>query len=111
MFKVSIIRLISKNTRKLLVCIFLVAAYSTLLLYMVIQFSPNFLDIVAPQNESRLHSIPITAEYFADQQKYYLPILLHIDIIALVGFTTIMSTESLFATYIQHAIGMFAIAR
>ncbi|XP_070159834.1 odorant receptor 10-like [Polyergus mexicanus] len=73
-------------------------------------FFAHFLDIVAPRNESRLHSIPLTAEYFADQQKYYLPILFHIDIIALVGLTTMISTECLFAAYIQHAIGMFEIA-
>lgn len=87
------------------------AAYSALFIYILIQFTPDFLDIVAPRNESRLHSILLTAEYFADQQKYYLPILLHIDIIALVGLTTMISTESLFAAYIQHAIGMFEIAR
>lgn len=86
-------------------------AYSALFVYTLIEFMPDFLDIVAPRNESRLHSIPLTAEYFADQQEYYLPILLHITIIALVGFTTMISTESLFAAYIQHAIGMFEIAR
>lgn len=85
--------------------------YSILLIYVFVQFAPNFLDFIAPRNESRLHSIPIAAEYFADQQKYYLPILLHIDTIVLVGLTTVMSTETLFAAYIQHAIGMFAIAR
>ncbi|XP_067211475.1 uncharacterized protein [Linepithema humile] len=98
------------NFGRLYVIFFALSAYSALFIYMMIQFVPNFLDIISPRNESRLHSIPITAEYFADQQKYYLPILLHIDIIALVGFTTIMSTETLFAAYIQHAIGMFAIA-
>ncbi|XP_050461870.1 uncharacterized protein LOC126856908 [Cataglyphis hispanica] len=89
---------------------FALAAYSALFVYILIQFTPDFLDIVAPRNESRLHNIQLTAEYFADQQEYYLPILLHINIIALIGFTTMISTESLFAAYIQHAIGMFEIA-
>lgn len=91
--------------------ILLVAVYSALFVYILTQFMPNFLDIVAPRNESRLHRIPLTAEYFTDQQKYYLPILLHINVIALVGFTTVISTESLFTAYVQHAIGMFEIAR
>ncbi|XP_019889423.1 uncharacterized protein LOC109611414 isoform X1 [Ooceraea biroi] len=90
--------------------LFTLAVYSGLSVCVVIQLAPNFLDFVAPQNESRLHHIPITAEYFVDQQKCYLPILLHIDVIAVVGFTTVMSTESLFAAFVQHAIGMFAIA-
>jgi len=89
----------------------LVAVYSGLIICMFVQFAPNFLDYIAPQNESRLHHIPITAEYFVDQQKGYFPILLHIDLIAVVGFTTVMSTESLFAAFVQHAIGMFEIAR
>lgn len=87
------------------------AVYSGLFFYMLIQFTPNFLDIVAPRNESRLHNIPLAAEYFADQQKYYLPILLHVDIIALIGFTTVISTESLITAYVRHAVGMFELAR
>lgn len=88
-----------------------VVVYSGLFFYLLLQFIPNFLDIVAPRNESRLHFIPLTTEYFADQQEYYLPILLHIDIIAFVGLTTVISTESLITVYVRHAIGMFEIAR
>lgn len=87
------------------------AVYSGLCLCVLVQFGPNILDFVAPRNKSRPHHIPITAEYFVDQQRFYLPILLHIDVIAVVGFTTVMSTESLFAAFVQHAIGMFEIAR
>ncbi|XP_020291760.1 uncharacterized protein LOC109858677 [Pseudomyrmex gracilis] len=90
--------------------LFTCAVYSSLSGYVVIQFMPDFLDVVAPRNESRSHNIPLVAEYFVDQQKYYLPILLHIDFIALIGLTVVMSTESLSSAYIQHAIGMFEIA-
>ncbi|XP_011864037.1 PREDICTED: uncharacterized protein LOC105559963 isoform X1 [Vollenhovia emeryi] len=89
---------------------FTLAVYSGLFFYLLIQFIPNFLDIVAPRNESRLHNIPLAAEYFADEQEYYLPILLHIDIIALIGFTTVISTESLITAYVRHAVGMFEVA-
>ncbi|XP_036138663.1 uncharacterized protein LOC105836916 [Monomorium pharaonis] len=89
---------------------FALAVYSSLFFYSLIQFIPNFLDIIVPRNESRLHNIPLAAEYFADQQEYYLPILLHVDIIALVGFTIVISTESLITAYIRHAIGMFEVA-
>lgn len=91
--------------------IFLVVSYSGLLFYLLIQFLPNFLDVVSPRNESRLHYIPLAAEYFVDQQEYYLPILLHIDIIALIGFATVISTESLMTAFIRHTVGMFEIAR
>lgn len=87
------------------------SVYSILFSYFFIQFIPNFLDIVAPQNESRLHNIPLAAEYFVDQQEYYLPILLHINIVALIGFTIVISTESLFTAYVRHAVGMFEVAR
>ena len=85
--------------------------YFGLFFYFLIQFIPNFLDIVALQNESRLHNIPLAAEYFVDQQEYYLPILLHIDLVAFIGFTIVISTESLFTAYVRHAVGMFEIAR
>ncbi|TGZ45825.1 hypothetical protein DBV15_02677 [Temnothorax longispinosus] len=98
-------------THHVFIYIFSVAMYSGFFLYMLSQFIPNFLDSVAPRNESRLHNIPLTVEYFVDQQEYYLPILLHFDIIALVGFTIMISTESLLLAYIRHAIGMFEISR
>ena len=85
--------------------------YFGLFFYFLIQFIPNFLDIVALQNESRLHNIPLAAEYFVDQQEYYLPILLHIDLVAFIGFTIVISTESLFTAYVRHAVGMFEVAR
>jgi len=88
-----------------------VSIYFGLFFYFLIQFIPNFLDIVALQNESRLHNIPLAAEYFVDQQEYYLPILLHIDLVAFIGFTIVISTESLFTAYVRHAVGMFEIAR
>lgn len=85
--------------------------YSALFIYTLVQLAPIFLDVVAPRNVSRLRKLPIAAEYFADQQEYYLPILFHINVVAFVGFTTVMSTESLFIAYVQHAIGMFEITR
>jgi len=88
-----------------------VSIYFGLFFYFLIQFIPNFLDIVALQNESRLHNIPLAAEYFVDQQEYYLPILLHIDLVAFIGFTIVISTESLFTAYVRHAVGMFEVAR
>ncbi|XP_039311466.1 uncharacterized protein LOC105197958 isoform X2 [Solenopsis invicta] len=90
--------------------LFFASVYCGLFFYSLIQFSPNFLDIISPRNKSRLHNIPLAAEYFIDQQEYYLPILLHIDIIAIVGFTTVISTESLITAYIRHAVGMFEVA-
>ncbi|XP_071630161.1 uncharacterized protein [Temnothorax longispinosus] len=98
------------NFGRLYTLLFALAMYSGFFLYMLSQFIPNFLDSVAPRNESRLHNIPLTVEYFVDQQEYYLPILLHFDIIALVGFTIMISTESLLLAYIRHAIGMFEIS-
>lgn len=91
--------------------ILLVAVYSALFVYILVQLAPIFLDVVAPQNVSRLRKVTITVEYFADQQEYYLLILFHINVVAFIGLTTIMSTESLFIAYVQHVIGMFDITR
>ncbi|XP_050465909.1 uncharacterized protein LOC126859047 [Cataglyphis hispanica] len=44
------------------------------------------------------------------QQKYFIPILLHLFVIVLCGLTTVVATETIHMSYMQHACGLFQIA-
>lgn len=64
-----------------------------------------------PLNHSRPREVLFPGEYFIDQQKYFYVISLHFDITIAVVLTTLIGTESLYVTYVQHACGMFQVAR
>jgi len=42
---------------------------------------------------------------------FEIEILLHIDLVAFIGFTIVISTESLFTALVRHAVGMFEVAK
>lgn len=72
---------------------------------------PNFLDFIAPLNESRPRHHPVLAEYLVDQEKYFDTILAHMIIVAIVGATTFVGTETMCWAYIYHICGMLKITR
>ncbi|XP_012217767.2 odorant receptor 49b-like isoform X2 [Linepithema humile] len=88
------------------------AASSPLLLCFVFGFYlPGFLDFVHPLNESRSRRLPILAEYYIlDEQKHFYPILIHQSLLALLGVTMVLATESLNMVYVHHACGLFEVA-
>lgn len=88
-----------------------VVAYTFPLLFSSIHFIPNLLDLVAPLNQSRPHHLIILIEYFVDTEEYFYTILLHLTVSAFVLQNILMSTTSIYVAYIQHACGMFEIAR
>ncbi|XP_067211477.1 uncharacterized protein [Linepithema humile] len=71
---------------------------------------PNLLDLVMPLNQSRPHQILILVEYFFDIDKYFYVAVLHLVVVVFVLQITLMSTTSIYVTYVQHACGMFEIA-
>jgi len=85
--------------------------YPSAIAYILIPFLPDILDIVAPLNESRTRQLPFLVEYFLDEQKYFYPILLHIIIALVMGYTTVLATETLALAYFYHVCGMFEIVR
>jgi len=68
------------------------------------------LDVELDVNESHIQ-LPILTEYFIDQEKYLLLILFHIFLVVLCGLTTVVATETFYMSLIQHACGLFQIAR
>ncbi|XP_011861330.1 PREDICTED: uncharacterized protein LOC105558329 [Vollenhovia emeryi] len=73
-------------------------------------FVPSILDIIAPLNVSRPRQLLFPGEYFVDQQKFFYAIVLQVDITLGLIIATLISTESLYVTFVQHACAMFQIA-
>lgn len=88
-----------------------VVAYTFPLFYGSIHFIPDLLDLVAPLNQSRPHQLLILVEYFVDMDKYFYVIVLHFIVTVFVLQSVLMSTTSIYVAYIQHACGLFKIAR
>ncbi|XP_077258717.1 uncharacterized protein LOC143895477 [Temnothorax americanus] len=80
------------------------------LIFLFVPLIPNILDIIAPLNISRQRQFIFPGEYFVDQQKFFYAILLQLDITIGIIITTLIGTESLYVTYVQHACAMFQIA-
>ncbi|XP_025270103.1 uncharacterized protein LOC112639644 [Camponotus floridanus] len=74
------------------------------------QFSSKIFDFILPINVSQIHRIPITVEYFVDQEKYSYWILLHINVAFCVGATAMVGIGTTLIAYLQYTCGMFKIS-
>jgi len=89
-----------------------VVVYLMIFCVILILFLSNFLlDITSSKNESRLRQFPILIELFVDQEKYFFQFLLAMCFIAVCSFTTVVATETLTSSYIQHGCSLFEIAK
>jgi len=67
--------------------------------------------MILPMNVTRSRRLPITIEYFIDQEKYFYLILLHIIMAILIGATAMIAIGTMLIAYFQHTCGMFRISR
>jgi len=73
---------------------------------------PYIIEVSWSANESqRCSSLHILTEYFIDQKKYFYLIMLHMYAAIYVGATGMLSTGTILITCLQHACGMFKVAR
>ena len=83
--------------------------FSTLIIYLLLPFTPFVLDIVKPLNESR-PKLPIyLVEFFVDEKKYYFEILAHSYITTIIGVLCVIASDTFYANSVQHACGMLSI--
>ncbi|XP_019883538.2 uncharacterized protein LOC105252684 [Camponotus floridanus] len=66
--------------------------------------------MILPMNVTRSRRLPITIEYFIDQEKYYYLILLHIIMAILIGAIAMIAIGTMLIAYFQHTCGMFRIS-
>ncbi|KAL6264364.1 hypothetical protein P5V15_004476 [Pogonomyrmex californicus] len=89
---------------------FTILGSMAIITFFILSLIPTILDIIAPLNISRPRQFLFPGEYFIDQQKFFYAILLQTGISLGLIVTTLIGTESLYVTYVQHACGMFRIA-
>ena len=78
---------------------------------LIAQLLPKLLDIFVPLNESRPFNLLGVDTYFFDQEKYFVPIYIHMIVALFVEATTLMGTESMCMISTSYAIGLFEITR
>lgn len=72
---------------------------------------PKILDIAVPLNESRPLVMLYQTEYFVDEEKYYVYILLHAYMSVSVSVVILVYFDVLLGTHVHHACAMFTILR
>jgi len=74
--------------------------------------SPFYVTITFIINESGSPlSLHILTEYFIDQEKYFYLLVMHKEIASCIRVAAIVATGTMNMLYLQHACGMFMIAR
>ncbi|XP_029678602.1 uncharacterized protein LOC115244800 [Formica exsecta] len=89
---------------------FTICAICCVFAVIVAQFWSRIFDITLPMNVSRSYSLPITMEYFVDQEKYFYWILLHLYISFCIGVTAMVGIGTTLIAYLQHMCGMVRIS-
>ncbi|KAL6420317.1 hypothetical protein ACFW04_014807 [Cataglyphis niger] len=87
-----------------------ICAICAIFTVIVIQFWSRILNIILPMNVPQLYSLPITIEYFVDQERYSYWILLHINISICIGATAAVGIGTTLIAYFQYICGMFRIS-
>ncbi|XP_076629134.1 uncharacterized protein LOC143345655 [Colletes latitarsis] len=90
--------------------IFALFTYPSTSIRMLSHVASEILDIITPLNKSRLHTAPIPTNYFIDEQKYLVLIVLYQDLTLIIGGIIFIATESLFIMLMQHNVSLFKIA-
>jgi len=74
-------------------------------------FAPRILDVLLLANHRSSSQLQIMTEYFINPEKYFHFITLHTNIANCIAMIAILGTGTMNMMYIQHACGMFMIAR
>ncbi|OXU29019.1 hypothetical protein TSAR_005147 [Trichomalopsis sarcophagae] len=82
---------------------------TTIICYLLFPFTPFFLDLIRPLNETRPRQLIYMVEFFIDEDKYFYEIQIHSYATTLIGFIPLISIDTFYAASVQHACGMFAV--
>nr|XP_012231777.1 PREDICTED: uncharacterized protein LOC105677617 [Linepithema humile] len=78
---------------------------------MIVHLWPAFFHFILSVNQSRPRHLQIMAEYFVDQEKYFYLLLFHTIAAISIGIFAVVATGTMLIAFLQHACGMFRIAR
>ncbi|XP_067216128.1 odorant receptor 43a-like isoform X2 [Linepithema humile] len=95
---------------KLLLIIVTVTSFCGSIGFLITQCWPRFFDVILPMNKSGPHNILFVTEYFVDQERYIVLILLHMNAALVTGVAGLLATGAILFTYLLHICAMFRIA-
>ncbi|XP_067215141.1 uncharacterized protein [Linepithema humile] len=98
------------HNAKFLLIVLLVMGFCGFIGFFITQCWPRFFDMVLPMNKSRPLNILFVTEYFVDQERYIVLILLHMNAALAIGVAGLIAIGTILFTYIQHTCAMFRIA-
>ncbi|XP_029175831.1 uncharacterized protein LOC114944202 [Nylanderia fulva] len=85
--------------------------YTTGIIILVgIQCTFNITGAILQTNVSQPRRLPITTEYFVDQDKYFFLMLVHLNTALCIGIGAMVSTGAMLIAYLTHMCGLFKIA-
>ncbi|XP_036147467.1 uncharacterized protein LOC105832577 [Monomorium pharaonis] len=93
------------NTGKRFSTLYLCVMCMLTVVFILLPFQPLILRVANATTRPLLHRV----EYYVDMDKYYFPILIHGYFTAIICVTSIVATDAIFITFMQHACGLFII--
>ncbi|XP_029175168.1 uncharacterized protein LOC114943665 [Nylanderia fulva] len=101
------------NNAKHYTIAFLTLFFVILPIYLSAHIWPGFFDIILLTilNKPQLRHLQITTNYSVNQEQYLYIRQLHMVVALFIGIVAMIATGAMLITYIQHACGMFKIAR
>ncbi|XP_043580630.1 uncharacterized protein LOC122566853 [Bombus pyrosoma] len=81
----------------------------TILTFFLKTFSNNILDFLSPMNYTRPRVLPVMAEYFIDEEKYFYYIAIYINVIIGFGGLSVFVSEVNSMSIVYHICGMLKI--
>ncbi|KAL6420324.1 hypothetical protein ACFW04_014808 [Cataglyphis niger] len=76
----------------------------------IVTFWSSIFSIILSINITHSRRLPITMEYFIDQEKYLYLALIHINVIICIGAIMMIAIGAMLFAYFQHTCGMFKIS-
>ncbi|XP_050445518.1 uncharacterized protein LOC126848573 [Cataglyphis hispanica] len=76
-------------------------------MFMSIPVIPKILDIIIPLNESRPTIHVLEGEWGVDKEKYYLPILLHCYLAAIISTRCMVNVDTMYIVCVLHGCSLF----
>lgn len=84
---------------------------SPVLILLHVPIWPRIFYIFLSINDTRPRLSPLVTEYFVDHKRYFYSIIFHANAAFFIGIIVMLATGTMFIVYVQHACGMFRIAR
>ncbi|KAL6420340.1 hypothetical protein ACFW04_014811 [Cataglyphis niger] len=107
--EIDIMKKYSYNAKRYTTALTILAVCS-LFASIVTIFWSSICFIILSINVTQSRRLPITMEYFIDQEKHFYLILIHISLAVCIGVISMIAIGAMLIAYFQHTCGMFKIS-